>query len=160
MAIKALEQLRFVQGLPPVADYDDGGVTSDVINMEGYGKAIFVIQKGVGTTGTGVATVLACDDTTPSNSTAIPYRYREVTAADVLGTLTEATDSGYTLTAGSNLIHTFEVDAVEVAKAGYGTGYVQLSLTESENAAVLAGILVILAEPQYSLADADATVTS
>lgn len=153
-----LEQLRFAQGKPPVADYDDGGTTSDVINMKNFNKGCFVIQKGVGTTGTGVVTVLACDDTTPSNTTAVPFRYVEISAADVVGTITEATSSGYTITAGSNIMVVIEVDAVELAKTGYG--YVQLSLTESENAAVLAGILFIGAEPRYEVGSGDATVTS
>lgn len=158
MSIHALEKLRFTQGLAPVADYGAGGVSSDVINMTGHNKCIFVIQKGVGTTGTGVLTIEACDDVTPSNATAIPYRYREVTAADVNGTLTEAAAAGYTVTAGSNIIVVVEVDAVEVRKAGATFEYVRLTMTESVDAAVLAGILVILAEPRYSHIDADATV--
>jgi len=156
MALNMLESLRFAQGLPPVADYGAGGVSSDIVDLKGHNKCAFIIQKGVGTTGTGVLTIEASDDTSASNTTAIPYRYREITAADVNGTLTEAAAAGYTVTAGSNIMVIVEVDAVEVEKAGYR--YVRLTMTESVNAAVLAGILVILGEPRYSAADADATV--
>jgi hypothetical protein len=156
MALNMLESLRFTQGLPPVADYDAAGVSSDVINMENYNKVLFVIHKGVGTTGTGVLTIEACDNVTPDNTTAIPYRYREVSAADVNGTLTEAAAAGFTLTVGSNIIVLAEVDSVEVQKAGFS--FVRATLTESADDPVLAGILVILAEPRYNPADADATV--
>ena len=156
MALHMLESLRFTQGIAPVADYGDAGVSSDVINMENYNKCMFITQRGVGTTGTGVLTIEACDDTTPSNTTAIPYRYREVSTADVNGTLTEAAAAGYTVTVGSNIIVAVEVDAVEVQKAGYS--YVRLTMTESANDPVLAGVLVVLAEPRYNPNDADATV--
>jgi hypothetical protein len=156
MALHLLEQLRFTQGLPPVADYDAGGVSSDIVNMEGYNKVLFVIHKGVGTTGTGVLTIEASDDVSASNTTAVPYRYVEVSGADVVGTLTEAAAAGFTLTVGSNIIVLAEVDAVELSKAGYG--YVRCTLTESADDPVLAGILVILAEPRYSTVDAGATV--
>lgn len=158
MSIHSLEKLRFTQGLPPVADYGAAGVSSDVIDMSGHNKAIFVIQKGAGATGTGVLTIEACDDTTPSNTTAVPYRYRETTAADVLGTLTEAAAAGYTVTAGANILVVVEVDAVEVRKAGATFEFVRLTMTESTDSPVLAGILVILAEPRYSEIDAGATV--
>ncbi len=156
--MKALESLRFVQGLPPVADYGAAGVSTDVINMRDHNKAIFIIQKGVGVTGTGVLTIDACDDVTPSNTTAVPYRYREVSAADVNGTLTEAAAAGYTVTAGSNIMVIVEVDAVEIRKAGSTFEFVRLTMSESTDSAVLAGILCILAEPRYSHVDSGATV--
>ncbi len=158
MALNMLEKLRFTSGLDPVADFGAGGVSSDVIDMSGHNKALFVIHRGVGATGTGVLTIEACDDVTPTNTTAIPYRYREVDASDVLGTLTEAAAAGYTMTAGTGLIITVEVEAVEVRKAGATFEFVRLTLTESTDSPVLAGITVILAEPRYSEVDAGATV--
>jgi len=148
MSLHMLEQLRFTQGLAPVADYDAAGVSSDIVNCENYGKVVFVIHKGVGTTGTGVLTIEASDDVSASNTTAVPYRYLEVSTADVVGTLTEAAAAGFTLTVGSNIIVVAEVDAVELSKAGYG--YVRATLTESADDPVLAGILVILCEPRFA----------
>ena len=158
MSLKGLESLRFGQGLPPVADYGAGGVSSDIVDMSGYNKCIFVIQKGVGVTGTGVLTIEACDDVTPTNTTAVPYRYRETTAADVMGTLTEATATGFTPTAGSNIMVVVEVDAVEVRKAGATFEFVRLTMSETTDSPVLAGIMFVLYEPRYSEVDAGATV--
>ena len=158
MALNMLEKLRFSQGLPPVADFGAAGVSSDVVDMSGHNKVMFVIQRGVGATGTGVLTVEACDDVTPTNTTAIPFRYLEVDASDVLGTLTEAAAAGYTPTAGSNFIIQVEVDAVEVRKAGATFEFVRLTLTETTDSPVLAGIIIVLGEPRYSEVDAGATV--
>ena len=158
MAIFGLESLRFGQGLPPVADFGAAGVSSDIVDMSNHNKCMFIIQRGVGVTGTGVLTVDACDDVTPSNTTAIPYRYREVSAADVLGTLTEAAAAGYTPTAGSNIMVCVEVDAVEVRKAGATFEFVRLTMTETTDSPVLAGIMFMLYEPRYSNVDAGATV--
>lgn len=155
MALNMLESLHFVNGLPPVADAFAADPNADVVNMKNYNKALFVIQKGVGTTGTGLVTVLACDDTTPSNTTAIPFRYRNITSGDTPGAITEATSAGFTFTAGSNHLIAVEVDAVEVEKAGYG--YVTLNVTEDTDDPVLAGILCILGEPRYST---DSTTTA
>ena len=81
-----------------------------------------------------------------------------MSTADVLGTQTEAAAAGYTVTVGSNIIVVVEVDAVEVRKAGATFEFVRLTMTETANDPVLAGILVILAEPRYSHVDAGATV--
>ena len=158
MALKMLEELRITSGLDPVADFGAAGVSSDVIDMSGHNKVLFVIHKGVGATGTGVLTIEACDDVTPTNTTAVPFRYRETDASDVLGTLTEAAAAGYTPTAGTGIIIVVEADAVEIRKAGATFEFVRLTLTETTDSPVLAGITVILAEPRYSEVDAGATV--
>ena len=70
-----------IKGKDPVADCFAGTATSDVVKAQGQG-VLFTIYKGVGTTGTSTVTVLACDDTTPSNSTAVPFIYRTCTSGD------------------------------------------------------------------------------
>lgn len=157
---RLIETLHFVKGLDPVADaFDDSGgaVVSDVVSMKEFNKAIFVIHYGVGTTGTQTFTVLACDDTTPSNSSAVPFHYRQILTTDVPGDLTAATTAGFTTTAGSSKIVVIEVDAAALAADGNGYEYVQLSAIEPADAAVLAGITVILAEPRYGAESVDRT---
>lgn len=157
---RLIETLHFVKGLDPVADaFDDGSgaVVSDVVNMEEFGKAIFVIHYGVGATGTQTFTVLACDDTTPSNTSAVPFHYREILTTDVPGDLTAATVDGFTTTAGSSKIVLIEVDAVALAADGNGYQYVQLSAVEPTDAACLAGITVIMAEPRYGVSSVNRT---
>jgi len=119
-----IEELHFAKGLDPVADAFDGTVYSDVINMRDISRIVFAVYCGVGTTGTSTLTVQACDDVTPSNRSAIPFHYREITT-----------------TAGSSRIVLVEVREDALSASGYG--YVQLKAVESVNSPNLGGILVI-----------------
>lgn len=152
-----LEKLHFAHGIAPVADYCAGDVFTDIVNMKNFGKAYFVIQKGVGTTGVSTIIMQACDDTSASNTTDIPFRYRFMTSPDDPGSITEVAATGFSLTAGSNHIAVIEVDAVEVAKTGYG--YLRMSIDETTDDPVLAGVLVMLAEPRYSTGSGDTALT-
>lgn len=142
-------RFRLAQGLAPVADALSGTIYSDIVKCEGA-KVIFVIQRGVGATGTSLITVEACDDVSPSNNTAIPFRYKTISDADVEGALTEAAATGYTLTAGSNRIDIIEVDPQRLAVLGYR--YCRLKAVEQVNSPVLAGILIIV-EKHNQVAD-------
>ena len=137
---------HIVNSLPPVADAFDGTKRSDVHNMKNYHGCTFLIYKGVGTTGTSTITVNACDDTTPSNRTAIPFRYRANTSSDTWGTVTVATATGFVTTAGSNHMYEIIVDGDELGDTGYG--YVELTAIESANDPVLGGVLFIGHEPR------------
>lgn len=127
---------RAVQGQAPVADALAGTKYSDIVKCDG-GKVVFIIQRGVGTTGKSVITVEACDDNSPSNVAAVEFDYKEITAADGEGALTHASSSGYTMTAGSSRIDVIEVDAARLAEQGYG--YCRLKAVEATDSAVLAG---------------------
>lgn len=148
---------HIVNSLPPVADAFDGTKRSDVHNMENYHGCTFLIYKGVGTTGTSTITVNACDNTTPSNRTAIPFRYRACTSSDTWGAVQTATTAGFTTTAGSNHLYEIIVDADELGKTGYG--FVELTATEVANDPVLGGIMWIGHEPREPQ-DVPATVLS
>ena len=156
MALSIITQNGHVaHGLAPVADAFSGTVYSDVFNMKNYRGCSFYVYKGVGATGTSTITVSACDNTTPSNRTAIPFRYRANTTSDTWGAVTAATVTGFTTTAGSNHIYEIIVDADELGDTGYG--YVELKLVEVANDPVLGGILWVghdAAQPQ----DVPATV--
>ncbi len=143
---------RLVQGLPPVANALAGTKYSDIVNCRDAGDYLaFVIQRGVGTTGKSVITVEACDDNSPSNTTAIAFRYKEIDGSDVEGALQQADAAGYTMTAGSNRIDIVEVDAAHLAAEGYG--YCRLKAAESVADPVLAGILIILGGPHKDVKD-------
>lgn len=137
---------HIVQGLPPVADAFAGTVRSDVINVKNHRQCTFIIQKGVGTTGTSTVTVNACDDTTPTTRSTIPFKYRACTSSDTWGAVTTAVAAGFDTTAGSNHLYEIIVDCDELGDLGYG--FVELNLVEVVDSPVLAGILVILQEPR------------
>ena len=152
----SLEKLHFINGLPTVADALAGTVYSDIVNGKNFGKLFFIVQKGVGTTGTSTLTVEASDDVSGSNVTAVPFRYRNITTDDVITALTEATDAGFATVAGSDHLIEIEVDAVELAKTGYG--YCRLKAVEVVDDPVLAGVLVFGANPRYSVDTGDTAI--
>lgn len=141
------QRVHFVKGLDPIADGFAGTVGSDVVNMKGNAGATFVIYKGVGTTGTSTITVEACDNTTPSNTTAIPFHYKAITTGDTEGAYTAATTSGFATTAGSSELYVIEVDAEELGDTGYG--YLRLKAVEVVDDPVLGGILIMLHRGRY-----------
>lgn len=133
-----VDALHMFKGLDPVADAFTGTVYSDIVECLGAG-VLFVIYKGVGATGTSTITVEACDDTTPTNSTAVAFRYRTCTTGDTWGSWTEATTTGFTTTAGSSQLYQIVVPAAELASEGYG--YARLAAVEVVDNPVLGGIL-------------------
>lgn len=135
-----LERLQIISGLDPVADALSGTVASDIIDMSAFSRIAFLIHQGVGTTGTSTITVEACDDTSASNATAIPFHYRIDHSGDE-GALAAAAAAGFATTAGSSKIIAIEVREDALAATGYR--YVRLKAVEVANDPVLAGILVI-----------------
>lgn len=139
---RLLQNAKFVNALPPIADaYESGPNSTDVINMQDWRHITFILQEGVGTTGTATITVESCDDVTPTTTTAVAFRYKTMTSGDTEGDTTQATSSGFGSTAGSDHQYMIEIDATELS----GTDqFVRLKLTELVDAAVLAGVTAIL----------------
>ena len=146
----------------PAANAYAGGVTSDVFNMANFHAGGFLISQGaIEDTGiSNLVTVLSCDDTTPSNTSAIAFNYQVYTAStDTWGAIGTATSSGYNFNSNnavSNGMHAiwFTAAAVEAA-AGYT--YVQLSIAETANKTVTAGVRFFGFEGRYHGTPAAAT---
>jgi len=137
---------KFVKGLDPIADAFTGSGVTDIISMKNHQTATFLIYVGVETAGTadGVVTVHAVDDVAGSNATAIPFKYQTITSGDTPSAITDATATGYVMTAGSSQINAIYVDAGDLASTGYG--YVRLTVTEDTNDPAVACILCMLTE--------------
>lgn len=148
---------HFEMGLAPVADAFSVSATSDVVSMKHHNRVRFLVLWGVGATGTSTITVEACDDTTPSNTSAIAFHYRVTVAGAAPGAITAATSAGFTTTAGSNQIIEVEVPAENLAASGYS--YVRIKTTEVVDGAVLGGILIEMLEPAYPGATQGSSVT-
>jgi len=136
-----------VNALAPVADAFAGTVYTAPINMESFHHVSFIIQTGVGATGTSTITVLASDDISRTHTTAIPFNYQECVSGDTFGATIAATTAGFTTTAGSNKMYKIEVDNQALASTGYG--YIALKAVEVVNDPVLGGVLAVLTEPRY-----------
>lgn len=144
-----LDQLHWTSGLVPAADCFAGGVTTDVVECRSAVGALFIIFRGdsTGGTATGVVTALACDDVTPTTTSAVPFWYRSSTTFDTWGAWTHVAATGFTMPTGDNQMHQIYVPAAELAANGYG--YVQLNITEPVNDPVVAAVLIAIIEQRY-----------
>lgn len=97
----------------------NGGVNSDVFSMKDCSHVSILIQLGV-TGGATTITVEECDDFTPSNSTAIAFKYaaEETAGGDTLGSLTDATVSGFAASTNDGIFYVIEIDAEDLSE-GY-----------------------------------------
>lgn len=149
-----LSKFRFVNALAPIANAFAGTVYPTGINMSQYGRLAFVIQKGVGTTGTTTVTVVAGSDASPITESAVPFRYRRIAAGDTtIGALTQATATGFATTAGSGDMYIVEVDAKDLAASGFK--YAHLKMVESVASAVIGSVLAFALDARYADNDVD-----
>lgn len=134
-----MERLQPISGLNPVADAFAGTVASDVVDMSEFSRVVFLQFVGTGATGTSTITVEACDNTTPSNTTAIAFHSRSITSGAESAFVARAA-AGYTTTAGSNRIEVIEVreDALVSERR-----YVRAVFVEVADSPVLGGILIL-----------------
>lgn len=145
---------HIVAGVVPVADAFATSATTDYVNLANYGRVTFVIFTGNATGGTanGTVTVLSSASAAGTSTTALAFKYRACassTSVDTWGALTDATSSGFSMTAGDNYIYTVEVLADDVEASAAGKKFVACKVTESSNDPIDACILVILSEPRY-----------
>ncbi|MCR4443214.1 MAG: hypothetical protein QHH10_13150 [Peptococcaceae bacterium] len=136
-----------VNALPPAADAFAGTVVTDVINLKNWEHVSFLIQCGAGAVGTSTITVEACDDTTPTNTVAIPFTYQECISGDTFSEVKQADETGFTTTAAANKVYKIELDAQALAKSGYS--YVRLKTVEVTDDPVAGGVMAILSGGRY-----------
>ena len=153
------ESAHFVNILPPVDI--SGGVHSDVWSMAKYDHATIILQIGVSNAATGLITVAACDNFTPSTRVAIPYAmYKGENTAlgangDVLGARTAVPSTGVASAATDGIMYVIEVNADELP-AGYPN--LELSIANTTNS-VIASAIAVLTKGRYT-GDQSATVTA
>jgi hypothetical protein len=158
MTARLMDRDHFELVLAPVADFAAADpVYSDVVSLKNHNRVRFLVNWGVGTTGTIKFTINACDDVVPTNETAVPFSYRVSAQAGTIGVPTITTASaGFTNTAGSNQIVELEVSAEDLIASGYT--YCRVKLDEVVDSAILGGILAQMAEPRFSNDPTTATV--
>lgn len=139
--------------VPKGEDIFENNPATDVINLENAQGCLFAIYTG-NNAGSGAATITieACDNVTPSNTTAIAFKYQTI-SADVQGSVTWATSSGLAAVGAANTVYLFEVDAATVAKASVngatGNKFVRLKATETQSDAVDGAITAMLIGLRY-----------
>lgn len=129
-----LEFCHFVQSVTSSEqaageDMYDGNISSDVVSMKNAETATWIIQQLAGATGTATVRIFACDDTTPTNTTAISFKYARITSGDTKAATAES--KALRTTAGANQAYVIEVEAAKLAEQGYE--FVQLEAAEADN---------------------------
>lgn len=147
------QKVHFIPGVSPVADFFDSTQYSGPVNSALFPKVVFIVYKGVGTTGTATLTVLAGSDAVaaatspasasagPTASTAIPFKYKAITSGDTEGAYTQATASGFLTTAGSHQLYIIEVDCEELGDLTAGYKYLYVKSVEGTNSPCVGAIL-------------------
>jgi hypothetical protein len=142
-----MERGHVEMGTTPVADaFDTTSGTSDVVSLRDHNRVRFIYFWGVGATGTVTFTVEACDDFVPTNTSAVPFKYRVTAAAGTPGAILAATTAGFTSVAGSNQIVEIEITAADLLAAGYPN--CRVKCTEVVNSPILGGSIIELLEPR------------
>lgn len=148
--------MHVVNGLYPKADAFATSMTTDYIAIRDYGGLTFIIHTGDATAGTadGTVTVLAATAAAGTGATAIAFKYQvcaSSTSVDTWGALTDATSTGFSMTAGDNYMYLIHVDP-DVAQNGptaKGGDFVALKVTEVTNDPIVAGVIAIPWKARY-----------
>ena len=143
--MKFLEHAHIVHAAPAAViaaneDIYNGDIASDIISMANAESAVFMIIQNSGVTGSASVQIFACDDVTPTNTSAISFKYKRITSGDTHGATTESVL--LRTTAGADQIYVIEVEAAKLAETGYG--YVQLSATEAVDSPVDGAVVAFL----------------
>ena len=149
-----LARHHVVSGLYPVADAFATAMTTDYVSTKDYRKVTFLLHTGNATGGTadGVVTVLAASAAAGTSAAGVAFKYRvcaSSTTVDTWGALTDATASGFSMTAGDNLLYEIEVDAADVEGADPDNPWLALKVTEVTDDPVVAGCIIILSDPRH-----------
>lgn len=145
---------HIVNGIVPKADAFATAATTDFVSLSEYGKAVFIIHTGNATGGTanGTVTLVASASAAGTSTTALAFKYRvcaSSTTVDTWGALTDATSSGFSMTAGDNYIYVVEITADDLVAQIDGKPFVGLTVTESNSDPIDAAVLIILDEARY-----------
>ena len=136
-----------VFALAPDADRWDSSPATDVISMALHDEITFIVMEGAGGAGTTTITVEECDDTTPTNSTAIAFKYRLASSGDTFAALTAVAAAGYLTIAGANKMIQITIKSEDLSA---GFPFVRIQTTEGDSTAVDAAIIAIMGQNRYS----------
>lgn len=146
--IRFTESVLVVNGISAAADLFNGNPTSDVISLENFEKAVFILQSK-SSTGTANIKVQAVSSAAGSDAENVPFYWSKKTTggSDVwtAPALAVAAD-GIATIAGEDTIHVIEVDGRQLPD---DMKYVQLKLTEVVNDPVAGGLTILLMNGRY-----------
>lgn len=139
------ELFKFVKGLTNSADIYNGNGGTKPVRLSDYKQALFAIEQKTAGSNTGIATITveACDDATPSNTTAIAFDYvknESCATADAMNARTAVTSAGFVTTANKDALYLIDVRASDLPD---GYPFVRVKVNEEVNDPVLGSILIV-----------------
>jgi hypothetical protein len=141
------ECCHVVNILPPQSI--NGAVTSDVFSLKNWDHASIIVTCGATDADAGNITIEECDDFTPTNDTAIDFRYYAETTAggDTLGAKqTAEAATGIDVSGNDNITYVIEIDSAQLSD-----GYPNLILKWSAPGGVtLVSAVAILSRSRYA----------
>lgn len=147
--LQILERFRFINAMPPAANPFAGTKYVAGINLQALGRVVWIVQKGVGTTGTTTVQVVAADAASPFAETPVAFKYRRIPSNNITpGTVTSGATTGFLTTAGSSDMYIIEIDAKAIAASGYH--YAALKMVEGTASAVLGSVLCMATDDRWS----------
>lgn len=138
------EQGKVVAGLAPV-DIGGAAKTSDYFTLENYSHASIIVYCGA-ITNAATITVEESDDNSGSDTTAIAFKYYQITAG-ATGDRTAATTSGFSTGTTDGSMFVLEIDAAELTD-----GYPFLVVKATNAAANLITVVSVLSGARYAQA--------
>jgi len=134
---------------PKGEDMYENNIVSDIVDMKDWEGCLFIVKKTTGATGTATATINACDNNTPSNTSgALTFWYRSMTTQDTWAS-DWATSASLAITAGSDEIWEILITGDQVAAVAEYS-YIKLTLTETESTAQDGAVVTMLVGPKYA----------
>ena len=138
--------IHFVKGIDPVADFNNGAVTSDIVEVMGDGIG-FLYYKGVSAgADAAVITVQACSTIAAAATSAVPFWYKVVGTTD--SGWTAAPTTGFTITQGTSQL--YEIRAPKDVFGSTGYKYARMLCTEVADIAVVGCVLAYVYGLRYA----------
>lgn len=143
MANELSSDVLFRIGLTASIDIYNTDPVSDAIKLTSFSHVTWVVEHGVGATGTCAFTVEECNDAAGTGATAITFTHRVHSVTVTQAEIITDTTAGFTITAGSN-----QIVIIEREKAGLTAGkpFVRLQMTEGVDSPVTGMVLCILSK--------------
>ncbi len=145
------EMMHFVKGLAPAADRWNTNPATDIVKLDEWNKAVFLVHQQGGTTGVATLTVEACSDNTGTGATAVAFAYAvgadgAGANSDIMGARTEAAAAGFNTTAAIDALYLIEIRGDQLPD---GKPYVRLKCTEAVNDPVNGAVEIMLYEGRF-----------
>ncbi len=144
----------------PISDFVAAGTISDTVSFAKYQTAYFLIFHGVGTAGTNDLTVIPITEPGGSTTTAIPFQYKRVSSVDTNTAWVWATSNTLLTSVGSHQLYVIKVSADDLPLvSGVKYEYAYLNISDNDGAALLGGVIIMMADPRYAQDTTETVIT-